>query len=458
MKLLDAALNIVTFGFYSFRKSQKLETELKSLRDQSIAGGAFNSAQGAVKVIQAGKAPANQKQNVNTLRLMAENSAVLRAAIDSYRETISKAEPIIRPFDKFRPMNDTVKEALEALIAEPNRKQDSFSQLIGGFVEDHLVVGHAGLGINLTRDLTPYELLPMDAARIGFVPNWDGSPDKPRYVMQAVERDKDAKPLYSIQAMVVVNRLRTYDLLGLSHVEVLETAIKAIFAGDETLANQILNGVANGALYLGEHSNQNQVDEVSERIENVKRPFLVLGNTKEPKYIPFNATPDQMKYLDTQTWFVRYVAATFKLPMAMLGQTVDTSRANTDSMLGQSQEGMGAVLYDIREAFNRQIVSLFGSVKKHNCYFDYPVMNQRDEVKQTDINSKQLNNQAWVSINEARIAQGLEPLELDIANEILLNTSGGLMPLTVLNQAFADKLNSDNFPQIRRLLSGEIES
>lgn len=438
MKWQEAALNIASFGYHSYRRSLRLEAELKSLRDSATSGTLYSSGQGLVRVVASDGPDTKRlfkKQNVNMLRSYAENSVWVRAAMDIYRETVGKAQRQIVPDDTEKPLDERVKRDLESLFSRPNQRGIPYSELREEFTEDFLALGHGAMQIGLRRDLSPYELLPVDAALFGFYPDWDGDPAKYRYCLVGPD-GKVVRNFYDQQMLALVNRPRSYDVLGLSHVEILDRAVRALLEGDDLLFNQVLSGSPNGALYMGQNSNQPQVDEVRQQIQAVKRAFIIMGNTGEPKYIPFNATPDQMKILDTQTWFARQVAAIFQLSTTRLQFAVDTSRANTDALLTNSQEGPGALLSKIEEAENTQIVGLYGPVEEHNCRVSYPILNQRDEAAQADITKTRLANQPWATINEGRRADGLEPIDLPIADQPLIQTTQGLIPLDVLNATF----------------------
>lgn len=416
------------------------EAFVKSLRDLAVTGDTITTPQGSVGVVRTFNSPESnlfKKQNVKMLRNYAEFSIWVRAALDIYRQAISQAQWTLTPFDPEKPTNRTVDNKVRAVLVKPNEARQPYSEIQEQFVEDHLVVGHGANELLLRRNTELMSIVPRDAATIGIVKGWDGTdPAKPRYAIinpagQPLQYFADA------QMMTLVNRPRSYDQLGLSHVEVLDTTVKALLSGDEYFLRQVTSPAPNGALSLGMGITQAQVDEVRAQIQNVKHKFMVMGGTTDPKFIGFNATEDEMKLLDTQVWFVRQVAAVFQLPTAVLQLSVDTSRANTEAMLKNSDSGPGALLWRIRELENMRVVGSFGPVEKHNVLLDYPIMGKRDEKAQAEVTRTGLGGRGWITINEARKANGQEMLEdLEIADEVLLTVGGNVVPLSVLNDQF----------------------
>src|SRR5262249_15020117 len=152
--------------------------------------------------------------------------------------------------------------------------------------------------------------------------------------------------------------------------------------------------------------------------------------------IPFNATEREMRVLDTQLSFKRQVAAIFQLPMAMFAENLELSRANTDSLLANKQEGMGALLWRIQEAENANIADKFGPVSAHNAYITYAAFNYKDMQTQADVTVKQIAGQPYISVNEAREGAGKERLKMPAADEVWIpNLAINGMPasLSMLN-------------------------
>jgi hypothetical protein len=440
-KLVSAFATAVSLGLYTPDQAEQTE---KSLRDMGGLSAGIGSAF-VVDLGQRGVARLFKKQNVATLRAYAEYSTWVRAAIDIYRRAIGQAAWQIVPHDPSKPVNEKVKKQIATLLDRPNDAEVPYSTLKEAMIEDYIVLGHGVIEKAIRRDVAPYQLLQMDAANLAFVKGWDGSDlTRPRYAEMDEGRTRVLRWLADPMAMVMVNRPRTYDLLGLSHVEVLDRTVRALLEGDEYLLNTVLNPSPQGAFNLGEGATPMQVLQLHAQIQNTRNQFVVMGGAKGAQWIRFNATEREMKILDTAAWFVRQVAAVFQIPTAMLQLHVEVTRANLDSQLANAQEGLGACLWDVRSTERRSIIQKFGKYAEHNCTIDYPVMNRRDERGQAEISKTQIAEQAYISVNEARRDAGKEELPLDIANEVLIQTPKGPIPLSRLQERWNSETDPDD--------------
>jgi len=237
-------------------------------------------------------------------------------------------------------------------------------------------------------------------------------------------------------AMVMVNRPRTYDPLGLGHVEMLDFCVRSLLEGDDYLFNNVLTGSANGVLNLGVGVTKQQVDEFRQQLNASKKSLAIIGGVENTSYIKFNGTEAEMRVLDTQIWFVRQIAAIFQLSTAALRLAVDQSRANTEAMLENDQEGPGALLWHVRQAENAALVKPFDVTGHDNLILDYPIMSRADVKQQAEISQIQTANTPWVTINEARRANGQQPIDMRAADEILVQSPNGLVPLSTIESQY----------------------
>lgn len=415
--------------------------ESKSLNDQ--AGDGYGSGAGSVALVRTGNdntARLFKKRSVRRLRNYSQYSPVVRAALDIYRDTVARADWQIVPYDPKKPVNTSVEALVEDLLNDPNTTGDSYATIKEKFVEDFLVIGHGAIEKAIRRNGTPYQLWPLNAGRIAFTEDWDGTDQTaPRYAELDKSTHHVKRWLPDQMAMVLVNRPMSYDDLGLSHVETLDLAVRALLEGDDVLLQQVIDRTPGGLLNLGEGVNKPQVDAMRQEIQAVRKAFAIAGGLKDPKFMRFDATEREIKLLDKQVYFKRLVAAIFQLPLAMLGEMVDSSRANTEAMLANSMEGPGALLKRILDLENAKIVLKFGSYKEHNCKLSYPIMSRRDEKQTAEVTQIQTGDGAWMSTNEARRAAGLPAIEkMPAADEILVPTSAGPIPLSVINAQYFD--------------------
>jgi hypothetical protein len=440
LAVTDAIKSIATFGYTERKRALVLEQRLKSLLDSQTSGAgvqSFSTTQG-----DQDRPPTAFKQNVIALRTLAETQPWVRAAIKIYRDRVAGAEWKVVPYDPTKPMDKRVARDVEALLDDPTPKNTPYATLKKMQMEDYLVLGHGVIEKKLRKDLTPYQLDIIDAATFAFVKDWNGDPAKPHYAVIDPASRKVRRYLADQQAMVLFNTMRSYDPLGLSHVEVLWKALVSLTDGDDFLKQQVMNPVPAGYLALGEGSTPTQADQARSQMMALKYPFLIGSGLKGAQWIPFTAAPKDLQILEAQEWFVREICTVFGLSTTDLALAVDTSRSNTETLQTMTSEALLNTLEDVRDLENQELVLQHGPVDEHNVMIDYPALNQRDESVQTDIAQKQTGNNT-ASINEGRTALGLDRLEMPIADEILVQVpSGPPVPLSVLNSQYFAKQQS----------------
>lgn len=434
------------------------ELNSKSMMDASTSGQLIENTTGRVGVIYstvgtAGR-PVFNKQHVRQWRMYAEFSWAVRTAIDIHRNFITMVEPVVSPVDYKKPMDEGVKKSIEDLFSQRMYDGDSYSDVKEQILEDYFVMSYGAAELLLKNNGKPYDMLVLDAAKIGFVQNWDGEKAKsgyPRYAELNQSRQV-TRWLPDPNVMSLINRKRSYDNLGLSHIETLDMAVRALLSGDSNLLIELQSPAPSGALSLGEGIGPAVADEVRAKIANAaKWAFVVVSGTKDPKFIPFKQR--DLKALDKQVWFVRQVCAIFGLPTAALAHSVDTTRANTETLMDEKAEGLKNSVKRIMMMENADIVSKFGPVSKHNCRINYPILNQKDQLKQAELTAIQLAKQPCITINEGRRAQGFDALDDPKADVILFNTSVGLVPMDRLDEI---PITPTNMPTSDDSVDGEI--
>lgn len=402
--------------------------------------------QGSVSVaaLNGKLAPIERKSNVQRLRAYAKYSWAVQTALDWYRDAVARAAISVVAYDDARPMNEAVRKEIVAFLGKSNPKGESYTAVKEMALEDMLVVGHGAIEFQVARNGRPYDFFALDAGRFGFLKKWDGNLKQPRYVYQSADGQGKAATLLDMEAMVLFNRQRSFDLLGISHVEVLDQQINALLAGDEFLLTQIANPAPNGALNLGESAQRADVEAVRSQIEEVKHAFIVMGGSAAASFLPFNAGEREMRVLDRQLWYLTAVSAVFKLPMQVFGQYQnETNRASMKELLASKTEGPGASLARIEEVENAAIAAKFGDKAEHNCWITYNVFGFKDETAQANNAATRLAGRAWTSFNEERGQAGRDKIKLGVADAVLVEDgANGLVTLEYV-QAKNEKLLAD---------------
>ena len=462
MTALDTIKNIATFGAHSRMLALQTQLaaqadELKSLRDLAFAGTTITSGVGQVGVVRQtdGRMLTWKKQNPRTLRQFAENSWIVRAALDIYRDVIERAEWQLQPADGSKDMNESVAAEIRSLLTRRTGDDDStllrrghaYSYLQGQLVEDALVLGHGVIEKKIRKDLTPYDLIPLDAAWLQFVPDWSGSIDDPRYVVANPASSQPLRSLADPMAMVLLSRPRSYDMLGLSHLEVLDVVVRAALFTDTTFLEEAENPNKGGVLNLGQGVPQPILDETRRQIDMVKRAFAVLG-TEKAEWESFNLSEREARMLDKAEWFCKAAASVFQISAAKLQVTAEKmSRASTGAQFEAMDDGPAAMLWRLEELENQAIVGAFGDTSEHNIRLTYPIMSQRDAKRQADI-TQILSTADTLTTNQKLLDNGYDPIDLPIADDILITQSQGPpIPLSVLNRQYYDDSGKPILPE-----------
>lgn len=377
-----------------------------------------------------------RKQNIQLFRNYAKYSTWVRAAIDYHRRMLGRAAYELTPIDstdKPSRRDKQVKAEVEKLLRHPNAADESYGMLKEQVIEDYLVIGHGCMELDLNRDLTARSMRVLDAAKIGFVKQWDGTDRAiPRFALF-----KDAsgsiveRYLAHEQVFCLINRPLSDTKLGFSHVEALHRTILALLSGDELLVKQLLQPIPDSLLNLGEGVNKQQIDEFKYQIQQVREKLIVIGGTKNAKVDRLTWSAEEMKILDGQEWYVRQVAAIFGMSTAKLKLSVDTSRANTEEMYKDDLEMITGELTRIEELETATFINRYSYQGDINLEFSYPIMQRKDEKEQAEI-AKTQTGQPWASINEARQRTGEKELDITqypYADQPIINMGKGAPPL-----------------------------
>lgn len=443
MGLKDSLIDAMTITSEAYPVPKSFaELEIKD-----FSSGAFPATVTSVDIPDQ-REQVDKKQNVRQCRVYAERSWAVRTAIDIHRNFVFRAKPDVTAIDYKQPFDAGIKKSIEDLLSQRMLEGDSYASIKEKILEDFFVVGYGAIELFVRNDTTPYDMSAFDAEKLGFVRKWNSrNKDRPRYY-EIDSAQKAVRAFSDKHMMTIINRERTYDLpglskIGLSHVEVLCLTIEALLSGDSHLLTELRTPAPSGALSLGPELGPDVADKVRAKITNAAAQwaFIVFSGAKNPKFIPFKER--DLKALDKQAWFVREVCSVFGLPTVALAQKLDTVQSNTDALLEEKAEGLKDSVLRIAQMENMEIVNKFGDPRKHNLQIIYPVLGRKDELKQAELLAIQLGGQqSWATINEARRASGLETVDNKAADDILINTSTGLVALSKLD----DQLYSDQPP------------
>ena len=181
----------------------------------------------------------------------------------------------------------------------------------------------------------PLLMWPVDGATIRIMPDWDGSPDSPRYVQ--------VTGLYGANGQIVLNddelsyiRLnpRTHTPFGLGRVEVAFETINEFLSAHRYAGRLASNSVVQYALWLQDLTPANHERLIrwwQDEIEGTGRVPIMSAETK-PEVLRFAAGNDADLRLAWQDFLIRIIADAFDLPAQFLGVTSDVNRATAAEM------------------------------------------------------------------------------------------------------------------------------
>jgi HK97 family phage portal protein len=373
------------------------------------------------------------KSNVQLFRNWSEHSEWVRAAINVRKTQISSAEWDIVPYDKEnKSFSPELATKIKTLFDTPNPRADSFRSFIEPIVEDVLVLDAGVVEKVRTLREAVAELWGVDGGKIKVSSLWDGDPNEARYWWYP-----DGQPRASFKnsdMLYIMANPSTYRAVGLSPLETLKATIDAELSGSNYNARQVQNAAPDGMLDLGEGARPEQVDQFKSYWQAEvagKGAMAFIGGSKNAKFIPFRGTNRDMQFLEWQIYLVRKIAAVFGLSPQDLGVTFDINRATSEVQQEQTEDrGLRPLLALIQDYLTREIVwdAGFGGAE-NNLAFRFTRLNLKESLSRAQMYKLGLAGVSWMTVNEARIADGREPLQGDQYNELLVVTPTGAVSL-----------------------------
>ena len=165
----------------------------------------------------------------------------------------------------------------------------------------------------------------------------------------------------------------------------------------------------------GESSLKRFEEYVSERLQGTRKSGRFLTMTGDVQLTPLNFPP---KDLSGREEVVEEIAAVFGVPVSML-KANDPNLASAQTGFAQWREGTILPLLRMDEdELNQSLIPKFGLEGEAMLCYDNPV--PRDE--QFELTKTQTAVAGgWMTLNEARVQQGMEPLDEELADKPLVN-------------------------------------
>lgn len=370
--------------------------------------------------------------NAAMYRYWAKYSEWIRGAVNIRRSQISSAEWDIVPYDQRKPYSKRLQQRVKRQFQRPNPTNTSYRSFVEPVVND-LVILDAGV-IEKVRNLYGelLELYPVDAAQIRVNALWDGDPKNYRYYWYP---DGQPRAAFTSQDMVyMMTNPRTEWPIGLPMLETLKLTIEAELSAHEYNRRQVEGAAPDGVLDLGEGISKEQVDAFQAYFaaEIAGQGTLgFIGGGKGAQFIQFRDSNREMQFLEWQIYLVRKIAVVMGITPQDLGITFDVNRSTSETQIQISEDrGLRPLMSVVQEYFTQEIVwdQAYGG-PDNNLAFRFTALNLKESTARANINQTALAGVPWRYVNEARIAEGREPIP-ELEGKLIMATPMGALDIS----------------------------
>jgi phage portal protein BeeE len=283
------------------------------------------------------------------------------------------------------------------------------------------------------------ELYPVAGEFIALNSRWDGSDeDQIRYLYVP---DGTVRAQFTNADMVYfMQNPRTNSVIGLPPLEVLKQTVDAELKAMEYNRRMVMGSPPEGILDIGELATPTDVTSAKSEWDSTilgQSAFAIIGGYKNPQWLKFRDTNQEMQFREWQDYLVRQIAVVFALSPQDLGITFDVNRSTSEVQSDNTDDrGLKPLLQLIQERITQEIVwdESFGG-RAVNLKFVFTSLNLKESMARASINKIAMGGVSWKSVNEARIMDGRAPMgdptdEKNPFNCILAVLPKGLMNIT----------------------------
>ena len=361
------------------------------------------------------------------------------AGINIRKNQVSSAEWDIVPYDHSKRYSVRLQERIRDLFDQPSVKNDSFQSFTATLIDDLLTLDAAVAEKVRYPNGDIAELWPVRGEWIAVDERWDGSDEKrPRYffVPDGTIRGK----FLNEDMLYMVANPRANSAVGLSPMAVLATVIDSELRAMEYNRQQVMGAPPEGVLNIGEDADSAKVIEAQSYWESKifgQRAMAIIGGFKNPAYMKFRDSNQEMQFREWQDLLIRCVAVVLGLAPMDLGITFDVNRSTAEQGAQNTDDrGLRPLMSLVQRYFTREIVwdKSFGG-KANNLQFVFKSLNLSETKAKADINRVAMPGVPWKSPNEARATDGRPPMgdaddEGNVMNHLLTQTPKGMLDLT----------------------------
>lgn len=381
-----------------------------------------------------------------TMRLMYHNNPIIRAAVDTIINEVIAAKYDIVPANKDEKLDKAKKDEMQKKIERcrnffkhPNERGENFQTLIKKMMKDLLLLDAGVL------EKVPYEgaesegehkgiaeLYAIDGGNLRIEADLHG--DVKCYWQVLEEEGVDPIRFEKDRIIYIMNNPRTDSLYGLSPLETLHNSVTAFLYGESYNIKYFENDARpSGIVDLGMSVPERELDRFREywRAEHQQKPHRVMvvgGGGSGVKWVPISTTPKDMEMMNYLNWLMKIILMVFGVTPAEVGWTEDVSRAPATGAMLQSLAFKNRAIYPIMGTLSHYITESI-----INQEFGYEDL-QFEFIEETSIPDKIQKAQyyqyavmgKWMTVNEIRKAEGMEPLKLSPEGEPILGKEQGV--------------------------------
>lgn len=375
------------------------------------------------------------------LRNLARNCEILRLGIETCIDQISTFDWQFGPREgsAIKPEDPRVAEITE-FFKSPD-KVHTFPQWIGAVTEELLVTDAVSIYRPKTRGGKPYAFELIDGVTIFPLITDDGRrplPPDPAY--QQVIKGTPKVDYDITELLYMPKKIRVYTPYGFPAVEqILMTARKAINRDIYQLLYFTAGSVPDAYAEMPEDMTPDDIKSFEERFNN-----MLTGNAQQRKQVPFLPAGSKINQLKEpiltdafDEWMARLVMFSLGLPpnAFVKQQNRATAGSEKDRAL---EEGQAPRLQFIKNLLD-MLIADFGD--EYRDIEATPKNNANQDPTVEADNFKTYVESAQMTINESRVARGLDPDPSPEANMLMAYTPTGYVPLNAF--ALQQKMQQD---------------
>lgn len=414
--------------------------------------GSHPQDQGGLGGWTTGGSHTNQPQevpNANQLRYLADTNEWVRAAINTRRQQIGRAEIDIVPADERKVWDRKLLNRVKQLLEQPNELRDSYRTLIEPVIEDILVLDRGCISKNMSPKREPVYLYYEDGATIKVYTAWDGKPRSPRYLYEEPGGTKKV-PLFNDELICISANPATYRV-GLAPVQWLRATINAEMRAIKSAEHYVdMKPPPHLVQVPGAH--QTQITQLRNNYDAEvagRKELFWMGGDQQAHVFPLTSSARENQWLEWQQYLARKIATAFQISPQQFGFVGDVNRAT--GMIQQEifeDTGLIPLMLLLEEYLNRELLMDFAPIgkdgranlEKLNLRIIYPQVSEAERQLHAEsaaqIAQTSMAGLPSATLNQILLMRGEEPVPG--GNTFWVNTKNGPVPWLSYDKEYGD--------------------